>query len=126
MNVLTIKNGITFLTSLESLVTRTQLDRPKIKGPLKRVDIQYYDGNCFKVLCTLHTLKIFKQRVKKTVKKISITGTLTVIDDFCLRKSVLDCHSTVFRLLWNLHSEPFGVAYLKIYATEQSNTTSAW
>ena len=35
-------------------------------------------------------------------------------------------HSTVFRLLRNLDSEPFGVVYLKIYATEQKNTTSAW
>ena len=33
-------------------------------------------------------------------------------------------HSTVFRLLQNLNSEPFGVAYLKIYAREQNNTTS--
>ena len=39
---------------------------------------------------------------------------------------MLKGHSTVFRLLRNLHSEPFRVAYLKIYATEQNNTTSAW
>ena len=40
--------------------------------------------------------------------------------------SSVKCHSTVFRLLWNLHSEPFSVVYLKIYAAEQNNTTSAW
>ena len=38
VNVLTIQNGITFLISLMSLVTRTQLDRPKIKGALKCLD----------------------------------------------------------------------------------------
>ena len=32
VNVLTIQNRITFLTSLTSLVTRTQLAQPKIKG----------------------------------------------------------------------------------------------
>ena len=37
-NPLLIQNGITFFTSLTSLVTRTQLARLKIKGPLKRVD----------------------------------------------------------------------------------------
>ena len=37
VNALTIQKGIVFLTFLTPLVTRTQLDRPKIKGPLKRV-----------------------------------------------------------------------------------------
>ena len=31
VNVLTMQNGITFLTSLTSLVTRTQLDRSKTR-----------------------------------------------------------------------------------------------
>ena len=38
VTVLTIQNGITFLTSLTILVIRTQLARQKIKAPLKRVD----------------------------------------------------------------------------------------
>lgn len=35
-------------------------------------------------------------------------------------------HSTVFCLLWNVHSESFGKTYLEIYTTEQNDTTSAW
>ena len=70
VNVLTIQNGITFLTSLTSLVTRTPLARAKIKGPVKRVgtlcrkNSKYY---------TLDTMNIFKRKVKKTGEKVSVT-----------------------------------------------------
>ena len=37
VNIRTIQNGSSFFTSLTSLVTRTQLARPKVKGPLRRV-----------------------------------------------------------------------------------------
>ena len=61
-----------------------------------------------------------------------ITSFATLFLDLRVRKANQQCnssvkgHSTVFCLLWNLHSESFGVAYLKIYATEQNNTTSEW
>ena len=59
VNVLTIQNGITFLTSLMSLVTRTQLDWPKIKGLLKHVDTLF--GKIFEVLHSRHYKYINKK-----------------------------------------------------------------